>query len=301
MSQQAPYVTLDVFTSERFKGNPLAVVDISNINLTHQRKQQIAREFNFSETVFLHHEPGQNPRAEIFTPVNEMEFAGHPVIGTGHLLFKDIFAGQKSLTLETKAGPVEIEYDGQKVVSAGVPHNIHVHEREAPVAALASVQDVLSASDINGTYPTVSIVKGVTYVLADLTERPDVFSNIAAGASPTVDLDDGWSPSFVGTMYYRQLESRTEGDPAIWNLRVRMIAINLEDPACGSGSCALGAFLALRNGQQKHRFYIDQGLEMGRDSHIIVDIELNAARNGVERIKLAGPAAFVAEGKMSVD
>lgn len=153
-----------------------------------------------------------------------MEFAGHPVIGAGHLLFKDVFGGQKSLTLETKAGPVEIEYDGQKVVSAGVPHNIHVHEREAPVAALASVQDVLSASDINGTYPTVSIVKGVTYVLADLTERPDVFSNIAAGESPTIDLDEGWSPSFVGTMYYRQVESRTEGDTAVWNLRVRMIA-----------------------------------------------------------------------------
>lgn len=81
-----------------------------------------------------------------------------------------------------------------------------------------------------------------------------------------------------------------------------MIAINLEDPACGSGSSALGAFLALQeNGNRKHRFNIDQGSEIGRDSHILVDIDLNEAGDGISSVKLAGPAALVARGQIFLD
>jgi PhzF family phenazine biosynthesis protein len=291
------------------KGNQLAVVDITDKSLSHQRKQQIAREFNFSESVFLTHGgPGRNPRAEIFTPVNEMEFAGHPVIGSGHVLFQGLLgsygAGQ-SMTLDTKAGPVTIEYDpATRVVSAGVPHNVHVHEKQAPLSALVATQKALADfSGLDSTYPTVSMVKGVTYVLGDFTKQPEAFASLAAGPSPAIDLNDEWSPSFVGVMYYRTLQSRVENQTTIWDLRVRMIAINLEDPACGSGSCALGSYLALQSGQQsrKHRFNIDQGSEIGRDSQIIVNIELNESRKKVESMQLAGPAALVTQGKIFLD
>lgn len=288
------------------KGNQLAVVDITNKSLTHQRKQQIAREFNFSESVFLTHGgPGRNPRAEIFTPVNEMEFAGHPVIGTGHVLFQGLLgsygAGQ-SMALDTKAGPVTIEYDpAVKLVSAGIPHNVHVHEKQAALSALVATQKSLAdVSGLDCTYPIVSMVKGVTYVLSDFTKQPDAFANLAPGPSPTIALDDEWSPSFVGVMYYRTLQSHIENETTIWDLRVRMIAIDLEDPACGSGSCALGAYLALQSGQQsrKHRFNINQGSEIGRDSQIVVNIELNESRDKVESMQLAGPAALVTQGKI---
>lgn len=293
----------------RLKGNQLAVLDITSTPITQQRKQQIAREFSFSETVFLQHGgPGRNPLAEIFTPVNEMEFAGHPVIGTGHVLFQELLGpsgtNDQRMTLETKAGPVAIEYDPDaKVVYAGIPHNIHVHSKETPVAALASIQSGLAAADPDSTYPTVSIVKGVTYVLADLTENTDTFSKLTAGPSPSIELDGGWSPSFAGTMYYRILQSRVEGEMNVWNVRVRMIAIDLEDPACGSGGCTLGAYLALQKSQQcqKHRFYIDQGSEIGRDSRIIVEIILNAARDRVEGVHLAGQAALVTQGRIFLD
>lgn len=294
---------------DRLKGNPLAVIDITKDSITQQRKQQIAREINYSETVFLHHgAPGYNPRVEIFTPVNEMEFAGHPVIGTGHVLFQSLLGSSgvegRRLTLETKAGPMALEYDPDaKIVSAGVPSNVHVHSQECPSASLQSVQSSLvGVSGLKSTYPTVSIVKGVTYVLVNFTDSPELFANLAPGPNPTVDLDDEWGPSFVGTMYYRVLQSRVEGDVHVWDLRVRMIAINLEDPACGSGSCALGAFLALQeNGNRKHRFNIDQGSEIGRDSHILVDINLNEAGDGVSSVKLAGPAALVARGQIFLD
>ena len=245
-----------------------------------------------------------------------MEFAGHPVIGTGHLLFRkvlnqtrDTTSGPQTQTLETMAGPVKIEYNSDsQIVLAQVPHNVHLHATETPLSVMKAVQPCLgSTSELAATttWPTVSIVKGVTYVLADLTETPEVFGRIRAGESPQVDLDEGWGPSFVGTMYYRTLGSRvdTETDTRIWELRVRMIAINLEDPACGSGSCSLAVYLALQEGagSRRHRCLIDQGSEIGRDSHIVVDVELTEDRGRVASVKLAGPAAFVAEGKIFVD
>ncbi|CAI7644329.1 hypothetical protein PCG10_009061 [Penicillium crustosum] len=311
--QKAPYVTLDVFTSQRFKGNPVAIVKLSDVKLSQEQKQQIAKEFNFSETVFLHPATGDgNPRVDIFTPVNEMEFAGHPIIGAGHFLFRQVLADtpnrSNALTVTTKAGPVPISYDpANEVVSAEVPHNIHIHQQGATASHILPVQPSLKGvSDLQGlaeASPVVSVVKGVTYALVDLTERSDIFANIVPGGSPDLDLDEGWSPSFTGIMYHRHLGSRTEGDLVIWDLRVRMIAIDLEDPACGSGGCSLGAYLALSNGQKgrNHRFYIDQGIEMGRDSHIIVDVLLDEDRKKVSTIKLAGHAAFVAEGDIFVD
>ncbi|KAL4785037.1 phenazine biosynthesis-like protein [Aspergillus varians] len=311
-AEQAPYVTLDVFSSERFKGNPVAIVNTNDVTLSQEEKQRIAKEFNFSETVFLHH-PNQDedPQISIFTPVNEMELAGHPVIGTGHYLFRQLRAKSDKapgdLTMITKAGPVPISYNAaEDVVSANMTHNIRVHEKQATHSHIVPAQGSLQrAADLNGvaeTFPVVSMVKGVTYALVDLSGRPDLLDNLVPGPSPKLDLDDGWAPSFTGVMYYQRLGERSEDSALVWDLRVRMIAIDLEDPACGSGSCSLSSFLALSRGQEakKHRFYISQGAEMGRESHIIVEIELSEDGSKVSTIKLAGQAAFVAEGKIFV-
>lgn len=108
-------VTLDVFTAKGFSGNQLAAIKINEDRLSTKQKQLIAREFNFSETVFLYYDnPSQPPKLEIFTPVNEMHFAGHPVIGLGHVLFRGLLVdlpasgtpegeGMKSQTVITKA------------------------------------------------------------------------------------------------------------------------------------------------------------------------------------------------------
>ncbi|KAB8205590.1 hypothetical protein BDV34DRAFT_235125 [Aspergillus parasiticus] len=311
--EQALYVTLDVFASERFKGNPLAIVKTGDHKLSQQQKQQIAKEFNFSETVFLHpSDHNGSPRVDIFTPVNEMEFAGHPIIGTGHLLFRELLTNDAdastNLTITSKAGPVAVSYDPiSQAVSAGVPHSIHIHQQEVTLNRILQVQATLAAaSDLHGirdTSPVVSMVKGVTYALVDLSERTDLFTGLVPGPSPELELDEGWMPSFTGVMYYQLLDTRPEGDMTVWELRVRMIAINLEDPACGSGGCSLGAYISLTNSQkgQKHRFYISQGSEMGRQSHIIVDVALNDKKDAVRRIELAGPAVFVSEGKIFVN
>jgi predicted PhzF superfamily epimerase YddE/YHI9 len=239
-------------------------------------------------------------------------FAGHPIIGTGHFLFRQVLANSSNpsnaLTVMTKSGLVPISYDpANEIVSAEVPHNIHIHRQGATVKHILPVQASLRAvSDLQGvgeSSPVISVVKGVTYALVDLTERPDLFANIGPGGSPSLDLDEGWSPSFSGIMYHRHLGSRTQGSLVVWDLRVRMVAIDLEDPACGSGGSSLGAYLALSNAQkgQNHRFNIDPGIEMGRDSRVIVDVLLDEDRKKVSNIKLAGQAAFVAEGNIFVN
>lgn len=251
----------------------------------------------------------------MFTPVNEMQFAGHPIIGTGHLLFRKSMSSTSeqstAVTIMTKAGPVPVTYDREsKIVSASVPHNIHIHRHEVTLerirAVQASVDGASDLADVKTTHPAVSTVHGVTYALVDLTKRRDLFQDLVPGDSPKLDPDEGWTPSFTGVMYYRLFDSYKEGERGamIWKLRVRMMAINLEDPACGSGSCALSAHLARSNSklsQNNHRFNIEQGSEMGRSSRILVAVGLNEEGSRVMDMTLAGQAAFVAEGKIHVN
>lgn len=130
------FATLDVFTDTRFKGNPLAIVQIpSNLTLEQTRKQAIASEFNLSETVFLHHgndEPLENPRIDILTSNAEIPFAGHPTIGTIYYLCADHGGLSDSVdrfTLHTKAGPVAASFDhAKRSATADIPHNVRLHQ-----------------------------------------------------------------------------------------------------------------------------------------------------------------------------
>lgn len=310
-----PWLTL----LRRFRGNQLAIVTLPNAeSITKPRKQEIAREFNFSETVFLHRRPDSSWAVDIFTPEGEIAWAGHPTIGTGHYLFSlprddapTHDAEQKnsnnSLVLHTSSGPVSLSHDpSTQLVRAAVPHNIHQHT-QAPTtwAPLLQTQPHIrplvdrAASPWPPAFPAVSIVKGVTYVLCDLTQNEDIFAALKAGPSPQVPLDDGWAPSFVGVMYYRILEEGGADD--VTKLRVRMITINLEDPACGSGSSALCAYLALQRGAARGsarlKFDLEEGTEIGRQSFIRVEVVLGEGGDSVKEVWLAGKAAFVTKGE----
>src|SRR5688572_11321806 len=104
------FATLDVFTESRFAGNPLAVV-LEPQGLETAAMQTIAREFNLSETVFVFPPDASSSssaraRLRIFTPANELPFAGHPTVGTAVLLGGLDGGGERSFTLEEKIGPV---------------------------------------------------------------------------------------------------------------------------------------------------------------------------------------------------
>src|SRR5258708_40141275 len=102
------YFTLDVFTTQRFAGNPLAVV-LDSDGLETAAMQAIAREFNLPETVFVY--PGDDPkhraRLRIFTPGREITFTGHPTVGTPELLATlDGHASTPGLVLSEQHGPL---------------------------------------------------------------------------------------------------------------------------------------------------------------------------------------------------
>src|SRR3954452_15078988 len=102
------FITLDVFTDKRFAGNPLAVV-LEPDGLDTAAMQGIAREFNLSETVFVHAPQDKSHRASlrIFTPGRELPFAGHPTVGTAVLLGRlEGAEGERAFVLEEKVGSV---------------------------------------------------------------------------------------------------------------------------------------------------------------------------------------------------
>lgn len=282
--------------------------------LSQERKQQIAREFNFSETVFLHDaEPGQPRKLDIFTTTEELNFAGHPVIGTAHYIFMYLERqqssfkpnGRQSTTILTKAGIIPIHFNPyRQVAAAEVPYNVHIHSKETPKARVLACQPSLKsmpdAAKMKESYPAVSIVKGMTFTLVDLTDTPSLMAALKVGEAPQPDLDKDWAPSFGGCIYYAQLPADDKEQPPIHKLHVRMIAIGLEDPATGSGNCALSAYLALQKGGKnaKHVFAVEQGVEMGRKSQLCVEIDLNEDGTSVAGVNLSGRATFIAEGRL---
>ena len=311
MAVELPFVTLDVFTTERYRGNPLAVVTIPKDTSpypTQDQKQRIAREFNLSETVFVHErhpddDDGSDPHRrhiDIFITDDELPFAGHPTIGTAlYLLSVGI------TTLVTKAGPIGIQQPRTSFVQAAIPHNTHLHARRLshlpPDAILPG--DLSAVSQIRTAElaaPIFSIVKGMSFALVELPSL-DLLSQVTI--TPAVFgadglLDDGWKEGIVGRYYYVRLES-TEQD--VVKIRSRMILSLEEDPATGSAACALSSYLSLHDGSKEDRtvtYKIDQGVEMGRESNILVEIATKDAK--IDKVSLAGTATQVMRGYVTI-
>jgi PhzF family phenazine biosynthesis protein len=292
---QLSFTTLDVFTSTRYTGNPVAIVHIPaslSESLTQSQKQAISTEFNLSETVFLHlPKPGTEPtdrKIDIFTSTAEIPFAGHPTIGTAHYLLKVL--GEKVDTLITKAGSIPISIDrGTGKVKAEVPQAFHVHK-------------VTYNCSLNGKEnPTCSIVKGMSFIFVELATLEDLSSteevkNLNADTYNPSPLDEGWREGLIGTMYF---VAQGEDESGRKKYRTRMFG-SREDPGTGSASSALGCHLASLEGKEKGavKFMFEQGVEMGRKNEIEVDVTRSEGGEGVEKVVLSGAAVTVMEGNL---
>ena len=312
-SNSLPFSTLDVFTTTRFKGNQLAVVHVpsslplpASVILTQETKQTIAREFNFSETVFLYDalvgQPGR--RLDIFTLKEELPFAGHPIIGTICHVCESEEPPLENVTLLCKAGSINGRYDRQtKLAEAEIPHDVRIHQTPVTGRAVLKAQTYLSrTSVVTSELRVVSIVKGMSFVLIQLPsvsphlEKLEVSSHSVDCDS--VKLDEGWDPSFIGTYFYTIISHSSD---KIVRLRTRMLEQSVgEDPATGSAASTLAAFLALKDGTGNTTFNysIEQGVEMGRASEIQVRVTLDASGKAVEKVVLAGRAVCITQGAL---
>ncbi|KAH7012442.1 phenazine biosynthesis PhzC/PhzF protein [Microdochium trichocladiopsis] len=300
---ELPFVTLDVFTTTPFKGNPLAVVTIP-ASLpgppTQEQKQAIAREFNLSETVFVHDVDPRDDvnkhqrKIDIFLPDREIPFAGHPTVGAAVSLLP---LGVR--TVITKAGPIEITQTGPSAVQAGIPHDVRLHAKcprdlDLSLPELSS-DDTIRQAELDAK--VVSIVNGMSFILVELPSL-EALARVERSTVvfPTDELlDEGWRNSFIGRYYYVRT-STGEGGNAV-SLRTRMIEKSFEDPATGSAASALCSYLSLKSGAAGAltRYEVTQGVEIGRESNITVQVGLDKDSK-VDTVSLAGTAAQVMRG-----
>lgn len=322
------FVTVDVFTKDRYKGNPLAIVHVPrSLDLDQAQKQAVAREFNLSETVFLHDGEGESldRKIDIFLPNIEIPFAGHPTIGTIFCICADKTPRSSSgetLTIYTKAGPIAAFFDYEsKLATASIPHKVNIHRTSVHWRSIAEVQLALMesfkvaghqsleawtcrADGSESTFPIVSIVNGMSFVLVEVPRVDDYLENVRVGY-PSIDpsatqLDEGWSSSVIAPYYYVVLPDEED---KITRLRTRLIMSTVgEDPATGSAAAALSAYLALQQGQSNHMYTykIAQGVEMGRRSEIGVKVTLDESGKFVKEVLLSGTATPVMKGTVIV-
>jgi trans-2,3-dihydro-3-hydroxyanthranilate isomerase len=287
--------TLDVFTTNRFEGNPLAVITDGD-GLSNDTMQAIAREMNLSETVFVQKPTDDRAlaRLRIFTTREELKLAGHPVVGTWFLLAElGVVPAQEGgvhILQETGAGvlPVEIRFKNgrpQRVTMTQMPASfrpIKVDKKK-----LASALGV-SVSDFHGTLQPQYVSTGVSNLMVPFKNRTGL---------GRIELNIGELRRLQaknGTMAYcfalnGSNKAFTRG-MLPWEL--------YEDPGTGSAAGSLGAYL-VQNGHLHagEMLTIQQGLEMGRPCHIEVEVS-QTGKKLVPRV--SGAAVKVFEGTVRV-
>lgn len=297
------YLVYDVFTDTRLAGNPLAVV-LDSEDLGESAMQGVAREFNFSETVFVL--PPENARhrarLRIFTPDYEMPFAGHPTVGAAVALAELAGTGGSSVfVLEENIGPVRCAVTTGEGVTyaefdlARLPERLQLDvDPDAIGAALGLAPHEIGFENHRISYWSAG-VPYVTIPVADLEAAKDIRLDSQAWAELAPRKSEwAFASPYV---YCRQTMNHDSA------FHVRMIVPgtpSYEDPATGSAAAAFaGAIMHFddpRDGVS--RFWLEQGLEMGRPSRIRLELEVAAGRLCAARI--GGHAVKVAAGELYI-
>jgi trans-2,3-dihydro-3-hydroxyanthranilate isomerase len=268
------FVTVDVFTDQRFGGNPLAVFPDAR-GLSDAQMQNLAAEFNLSETTFVLPPANSQHDAQvrIFTPRSELPFAGHPNVGTGYVLARREAEPPEHYVFEELAGLVRVHIQrdaAHRIIGARIsaPRSLSI-DIAIPTEMVAACVG-LELDDILTTAHTPLIASvGTPFVIAELASE-----DALARANPDLGMFRKAVAQFgdASERFPLHLYVRLGGDAT--RLRTRMfapLAGILEDPATGSANAALAALLtSLAPGDDVDLTYdIAQGVEMGRPSRII--------------------------------
>jgi trans-2,3-dihydro-3-hydroxyanthranilate isomerase len=260
------FVQLDVFCSEPFAGNPLAIYPDAR-GLSDQEMQAIAREMNLSETTFIFPraaslERERGVRVRIFTVQEELPFAGHPTLGTAFQVRGA--TGAREVVLDLNVGRVPVQFEempGQPVFGEMTqvdPEFGPRHDREEVVRASG-----LKDGDIDPSLPIQTVSTGLTFTIVPLRGLENMRN---------LNVDLKGSAEYLqrcgGKFFY--FVTRQTVDPAA-RLHARMVFYNGEDPATGSAAgCAASWMVAQGVAQPDERVLIEQGVEMLRPSRMFV-------------------------------
>jgi PhzF family phenazine biosynthesis protein len=287
-----PFKQVDVFTQKPFLGNPVAVV-LDAQKLAGEQMQRIAAWTNLSETTFVLPPSSGDAdyRLRIFTPKQELPFAGHPTIGSAHAVMESGFAKPRDgrLRQQCLAGEIELKID-----RTADGERIFVRAPQPRVSALEAAQTRRLSTALGMSSDTavdfLRVDVGVVWLVGDLGEAARV-----AGLQPNLDeirkLSEETHSAGV-TLFGRARDGRSQ-------LQSRSFAPLLgvpEDPVCGSGNASVAAFL-VHTGLIREigaDYLTRQGMEVGRDGEIAVSIENQG-------INFGGYAVTCVDGRLRVE
>jgi len=272
---QLPFKQVDVFTGQPFLGNPVAVV-IGAEGLETKQMQHIAAWTNLSETTFLLKptQEGADYRLRIFTPRQELPFAGHPTVGSAHAALESGFVKPKDGKLRQECGAGVLELAVEKP-------RIYVR---APTPKLSP-----AAVPLFGTSRALRVDVGPVWIVVDLGDASAVDA-LAPDMTAIAELSDSLDATGV-TVF-----GRTGNKAAPIHVRSFAPAHGIpEDPVCGSGNVAVGAFLR-ETGLLKAfgpAYTARQGMQVGRDGRVAVRVTADA-------IEIGGEAVTCVDGTLRV-
>lgn len=292
------FVIADVFTRRPFGGNQLAVFPEA-AGLSDPVMQALAREFNFAETTFVFPPTDRSAvaRVRIFTPRREVDFAGHPTLGTTAVLASlgviTTTDGRGQAILEENIGPVPVELTH----GAGATHArlelagpVHLASPPPPRSGVARALSLPLDAIVDCWYASA----GIPFCFVHLADPAAVDRATLDRTAWQAELAEGWSPHlylFSGSL------------AAGGRLYVRMFAPAFgieEDPATGSGAAALAGVAAARLPEREGSFHwsIDQGVAMGRPSELEIGAMKREGR--VTSVRVGGYSVLVGDGTMDV-
>lgn len=297
--------TVDVFTTTRFGGNPLAVI-LDARGLSTAQMQAIAREFNYSESTFVlpPTDPAHTAQVRIFTPTQEVPFAGHPNVGTACVLASIGSCFDKpvgsTMMLEEVAGLVAIHISGsgpgtRATITAPEPLSTRPLNPEIDLSACVGLTPADIATDIH--QPIVASV-GLQFAFAQVTNL-DALARAIPDTAAFTRANSLWGNPGLGLsiMLFTPLADTPH------TVRARMFAPLdgvPEDPATGSASGALGGLLAHLNPSPGGEFNltIQQGVEMGRPS--LIEVTSIKRQGRIDTVQITGQSVAVTNGALTL-
>ena len=261
---------VNVFAESLFGGNPLCVFEDGR-GLDDVQMQALALQFNLSETTFILPASSATARVRIFTPTFEMAFAGHPTLGSAHIVRALFEAGDK-VTLQMKAGIIPVSADGDRwTLTAGVPSYRQCSLSRADIAAMLNLEqrDILDGARwVNTGSEQLIIPIADAGAVARAQAKPDLLAAVAS--------DIGRSMAYIFAP-----NGKEHGEEKLLSRFFFMKHGGVvEDPGTGSATANLGGWIAGRPAEDRSlpvEYAIDQGAAVGRPCRL--GLRVDAERN----------------------
>ncbi len=292
-----PYTIVDVFTDAALTGNPLAVV-MNTVGLSTAEMQTIAREFNLSETTFVERrspsiEQAEGVRVRIFTTQEELQFAGHPTLGTAAVLRLTApeTVRDSTITLAENVGPIPVRFRDSGSLFAEMIQRDPEFGPELDPAQVARLCG-LSLEDIDPLAPPQVVSTGTAFAIVLLRS---VVTLARLRVQPREAMD--WLRPHGARWFYILAPDLPQDENGPKGFRARMQFYGGEDPATGSAAGCAAAYVVQRQiAPSNSTFLIRQGVEIGRPSEIYA----SAIASGptVTQVRVGGSTVLVAKGQL---